>query len=53
MFISIEDEHLSNSGIELKKYKVAENDNIIINDFTSAKQIDFHFEKKNKLKVFH
>ena len=37
LFSSIED---------LKKLKIAENDNIIVKGFTSAKQIDLHFEKK-------
>ena len=41
LFSSIED---------LKKLKVAENDNIIVKGFTSAKQIDLHFEKKTTKK---
>ena len=46
LFSTIEDKQSSNSGIELKKFKLAENDNIMVNNFTSAKQIDLHFEKK-------
>ena len=46
LFSSIEDKQSSSSDTELKKFKVAENDNIIVNDFTSAKQIDFISRKK-------
>ena len=46
LFSSIEDKQSSNSDTELKGFTVAENDNIIVNDFTSAKQIDLHFEGK-------
>ena len=49
LFISVRDKQSSNSSIELKKF---ENDNIIVNNFTSAKQIDLHFVKKNNQKVF-
>ena len=52
LFRSIEDEQSSNSGIELKKFKVDENDNIIVNDFTSAKQIDLYLNKKKSPESF-
>ena len=52
LFSRIEEKQSSNSGIELIKFKVAENDNIIINDFTSAKKIDLHFNKKKLSKSF-
>ena len=43
----------SSSGTELKKAKVAENDNIWESDFTSAKEIDLYFEKNYHQKVSH
>ena len=43
---SPEKDKLFSSIEDLKKRKVAENDNIIVKGFTSAKQIDLHFEKK-------
>ena len=46
LFSSIENKQSSNSDRELKRFTVAENDNIIVNDFTSTKQIDLHFEGK-------
>ena len=52
LFSSIEDKQSSNSGIELNKFKVTENDNIVVNDFKSAKQMDRNFEKKNITKKF-
>ena len=52
LFSSIEVEQSSNSGIELKKFKVDENDNIIVNDFTSAKQIDLYLNKKKSPESF-
>ena len=52
LFSSIEDEQSSNSGIELKKFKVDENDNIIVNDFTSAKQIDLYLNQKKSPESF-
>ena len=49
LFISIEDKQSSSSSIELTKSKVSENDNIIVNDFTSAnKQTSFLRKKTPK-----
>ena len=46
VYFSPEKDKLFSSIEDLKKLKVAENDNIIVKGFTSAKQIDLHFEKK-------
>ena len=50
VYFSPEKDKLFSSIEDLKKLKIAENDNIIVKGFTSAKQIDLHFEKKTTKK---